>query len=68
MYVLVKDLPDCHRSDSPQSRDANVLTLESLPPQPRLYNIDRRLGPVVKFYVFAYPLTTDDLMKRADSN
>ncbi len=39
-----------------------------MPRQPRLYNIDPRLGPVVRFYVLGYALTSDALIKWADSN
>ena len=57
------------RSDSTRScRLANLFTVDSMPLQPRLYNIDRRLGPVIKFYVLGYPLTSSGLIMLADSN
>jgi hypothetical protein len=38
-----------------------------MPPPPRLYNIDQSLGPVFKFYVLGYAMTSDALIKWADS-
>lgn len=56
-----------HRSDSTQSCELDLLTADSMPPPPRLYNIDRSLGPIVKFYVLGYAMTNNALIKWADN-
>jgi hypothetical protein len=45
-----------------------LIPADSMPPQPRLCNVDPRLGRLVKFYVLGFVLSSNALITWADDN
>ncbi|GLB45483.1 hypothetical protein LshimejAT787_2300430 [Lyophyllum shimeji] len=64
-YKTMNDTEDCERS---HTLELPLITAESLPPLPRLYNPDPSLGPISKYRVFGFTFRRLALQKWADDH
>lgn len=59
---------DTQNSVQPPKEHMPLANAPSMPHWPCCYNRDLCLGPMVRFYVFGYALSSDALLKWADNN